>query len=157
ARPGPYVLLTVSDTGTGIPPDLLDRIFDPFFTTKEYGKGTGLGLSTVLGIVKGHGGFIQVVSEVGAGAHFLVYLPAAEIALARRAAEGPGECPRGRGECILVVDDEGHIREITRRQLEAYGYRVLTARDGDEALARYTEHQQEIHAVLTDLMMPGLG
>jgi two-component system sensor kinase len=156
ARPGPYVLLTVTDTGTGIPPEIVDQIFDPFFTTKEFGMGTGLGLSTVLGVVKGHGGFIQVASELGVGTSFQVHLPAAEMGQPRPVAESPAALPRGRGEGILVVDDESHVRDITKRQLEEHGYRVFTARDGNEALARYAQHQGEIHLVVTDVIMPGM-
>jgi PAS domain S-box-containing protein len=156
AKPGPYVLVTVSDTGTGIPPEHLDQIFDPFFTTKEFGKGTGLGLSTVQGVVKGHGGFISISSEVGVGTSFLVYLPAAESRQPKAAAEGPAPLPRGQGEGILVVDDEASLRDVTRRQLETRGYRVLTARDGNEAVTLYAQHREEIRVVLTDMMMPGM-
>jgi PAS domain S-box-containing protein len=156
ARPGPYVVLTVADTGTGVAPDVLDQIFDPFFTTKEFGKGTGLGLSTVLGIVKGHGGFIQVTSEVGVGTQFQVYLPAAETAPPKPAEEAPAPLPLGKGELVLVVDDEAAIRDVTRRNLETFGYRVLTAKDGTEAVALYRQHRSEVRAVLTDLMMPGM-
>ncbi|MBI3932124.1 MAG: response regulator [Acidobacteria bacterium] len=154
ARPGPHVILTVADSGTGIPPGLLDKIFDPFFTTKEVGKGTGLGLSTSLAIVKSHGGFIHVYTEARRGSSFRVYLPAT------LSAERPGlpaalaDLPRGRGEQILVVDDEASIREIARETLETYGYRVLTASDGAEAVAVYTQNAADVAAVLTDVRMP---
>src|SRR5262249_44723637 len=160
AKPGPYVRLTVVDTGSGIAPQILDKIFDPFFTTKEYGKGTGLGLSTVLGIVKGHGGCIAVSSDVGKGTQFQMHLPAVETH-ATISPEEPEETPAaGHGELILVVDDEAPIRQITKRNLEANGYRVLTAQDGSEAVALYAQHKEEIQLVLTDIVMPridGLG
>jgi PAS domain S-box-containing protein len=152
AKVGPYLVITVCDTGTGIPPEIVERIFDPFFTTKELGRGTGLGLSTVRGIIKAHGGFITVRSEVGRGSQFGVYLPAAEIDQIEREAER--NLPRGEGELILLVDDEVEIREITKKTLETYNYRVLTASDGIEAIAVYAQHQERIDAVLLDLIMP---
>jgi two-component system, cell cycle sensor histidine kinase and response regulator CckA len=154
ARPGPYVQLTISDTGTGIPEEVKDKIFDPFFTTKELGKGTGLGLSTVLGIVKSHQGFINVYSEAGRGTRFTVYLPAYTNGSTAHPAAQQLEMPAGQGELILVVDDEAAVREITRTTLETFGYRVLTASDGTEALTVYAQQSGEIHAVLTDMMMP---
>jgi PAS domain S-box-containing protein len=160
AQPGPYVRLTVTDTGTGMPPEIQQKIFDPFFTTKEYGKGTGLGLSTVLGIVKGHGGIITVASEVGRGTQFQVLLPALAISKVQTAEEKTGKACSGNGELILVVDDEAPIRQLTKINLEANGYRVLTAEDGSEGVALYAKHQADIQVVLTDMMMPridGLG
>jgi two-component system cell cycle sensor histidine kinase/response regulator CckA len=156
ARPGPYVVLTVADTGTGIPPGNLDKIFDPFFTTKELGKGTGLGLSTVLGIVKSHGGFVNVESELGKGTRFLVYLPALVLARPAPEEERPAAMPSGSGELILVVDDEPSVRAVTTAILETAGYRVLAAQNGAEALVLYKEHRDDIRAVLTDMMMPVL-
>ncbi len=154
AKPGPYVVVTIADTGVGIPPALLDKVFEPFFTTKEIGKGTGLGLSTVLGIVKGHGGFLNVYSEVGKGTRFKVHLPAADPAQSQAPREEEVPLPRGQGELILVADDEFAIREITRLTLEANQYKVLTASDGTEAVALYAQRGQEIKAVLVDIMMP---
>jgi two-component system cell cycle sensor histidine kinase/response regulator CckA len=154
AKPGAYIVITVSDTGMGIPMEILDRIFEPFFTTKELGKGTGLGLSTVMGIVKSHKGFVNVSSKVGYGTKFDVYLPALEEAQTP-IIENP-EMPRGRGELILVVDDEAAIRQITQTTLEAYTYQVMTASDGIEALALYAQHKDEINVVLMDMMMPAM-
>ncbi|MBI1915396.1 MAG: response regulator [Planctomycetes bacterium] len=154
ARPGRYAVLEVEDTGTGIPADLLERIFDAFFTTKEPGQGTGLGLSTVQGIVKGHGGFLDVESAASRGARFSVYLPAQETGQANQAVAGRVEPPGGRGERILVVDDEASVREITTAPLEASGYRAVTAQDGAEAVALYAKHQEEIAVVLADMSMP---
>lgn len=154
ARQGPYALITVTDTGTGIPAEILDRIFDPFFTTKDPGKGTGLGLATVQGIVKNHGGFINVYSELGKGTQFKIYLPAITSTQTSQAAAAISNLPAGHGETILVVDDETHIREITRTMLETFGYRVLSANEGAEGLRLYAEHHNEIAAVLTDMMMP---
>jgi two-component system sensor kinase len=153
AKPGSYVRLTVEDTGTGIPPEIMDKIFDPFFTTKEFGKGTGLGLSTVLGIVKGHGGFLTVSSKLGRGTQFQVHLPA-ESGAAKDEQGRAQSLPRGNGELILVVDDETPIRQITQRNLEAHGYKVLTAKDGVEAGALFIQHHKDIRLVLTDMAMP---
>jgi PAS domain S-box-containing protein len=154
AKSGSYVFITVADTGTGIPPEILDRIFDPFFTTKDQGKGTGLGLSTVQGIVKSHGGFINVYSEPGRGTQFRIYLPAVASAQAAQAAVALSNLPSGHGETILVVDDEASVREMARTALETFGYRVLVASEGAEAVALYAAHKDEITAVLTDMMMP---
>jgi two-component system cell cycle sensor histidine kinase/response regulator CckA len=154
AKPGSYALITVSDTGVGIPAEIIDKIFDPFFTTKETGKGTGLGLSTVIGIVRNHGGFVNVYSEVGKETRFRVYLPVADTGQLGQAEELRKEVPCGHGELILVVDDEAAIREIAKQTLENHGYSVLTANDGAEAVALYAEHKDEIRAVLTDTMMP---
>jgi PAS domain S-box-containing protein len=154
AKVGPYVVITVSDTGAGIPPRIMDRIFEPFFTTKEPSKGTGLGLSTAFGIVRSHGGFINVYSEVGRGTRFRVYLPAIETPEVKKAEEKRGELPRGNGELILVVDDEASIREVTRAILETLGYRVITANDGAEAVALYAQHREELGVVLMDMVMP---
>ncbi len=155
ARVGDYVVVTIADTGTGIPPEILDRIFDPFFTTKEIGKGTGLGLATVLGIVKSHHGSIDIHSEVGKGTLFKVYLPATATT---QAAPSPisAEPQLGHGETILVVDDEVAVRDITKATLAAYNYNAIVASDGIEAIAIYAQHQQKISLVLLDLMMPAL-
>jgi PAS domain S-box-containing protein len=153
AKAGRFVQITIADSGSGIPPNIINRIFEPFFTTKEYGKGTGLGLSTALGIVKSHGGFINVYSEPGLGTEFKIHLPAVETGFAG-VADLAAAPLAGRGELILVVDDEIAIREIAKGTLEAYGYRALTAADGTEAIALYAQHKGEIEVVLTDMMMP---
>lgn len=152
--PGPHVLLEVSDTGTGIPPDILEHIFDPFFTTKEVGKGTGLGLSTVHGIVKGHGGFIKVQSMPSKGTTFQIYLPSDPDQDPFLEAGPANPPPNGRGEIVLVVDDEPQILKAAQDLLEAHGYKVITASDGAEALAIFTRESRHIAVVLTDVMMP---
>jgi two-component system cell cycle sensor histidine kinase/response regulator CckA len=153
AKVGQYVVITVSDTGTGIPPEILDRIFEPFFTTKQPGKGTGLGLSTSLAIVKSHSGFITVYSEVGKGTVFKVYLPVVKATEVQKVEEQL-ELLAGHGESILVVDDEAMVREITSSILETHGYRVLTANDGKEAIKVYKQNREKIKVVLMDMMMP---
>jgi PAS domain S-box-containing protein len=154
--PGFFVLLRVSDTGTGIPPEILNKIFDPFFTTKAPGKGTGLGLSTVLGIIKSHGGFLQVESKVNQGTTFLVHLPAKEAAQPTAHESASSQLPTGHGELILAVDDEAAVLTMTKETLETFGYRVLTARDGTEAVALFNAHQFEVRGVLTDMLMPNM-
>ena len=152
--PGPYVVLEVRDTGAGIPPEIRDRIFEPFFTTKELGKGTGLGLSTVMSIVKEYGGFIRVESDAGKGTAFHVHLPAQPDRHAGNPKAEAQSPSRGHGETVLVVDDEESVCEVVQRTLENFGYRVLTAGDGEKALATYVGNQATIAVVLTDLMMP---
>jgi PAS domain S-box-containing protein len=154
ARPGPYLCLSVTDTGSGIPPEVLDRIFDPFFTTKPPGKGTGLGLSTAQAILKSHGGFINVYTEMGRGTTIRIYLPAKLDPGAARAEEMDSSAPAGNGELILVVDDEPSILEITKGMLEANGYAAITACNGAEALGLYRSSGTKIRATITDLMMP---
>ena len=154
AKPGRFVVISVTDTGPGMAPEIQSRIFEPFFTTKEMSKGTGLGLSTALTIVKSHGGFINVYSELHKGTQFSLYLPALDIPGAPDFAAGQTDLPLGQGELILVVDDEESIREITRGTLETFGYSVLTASDGTEALAIYADRKNEIAVVLTDMVMP---
>jgi PAS domain S-box-containing protein len=155
ARPGPYVMLLVSDTGTGIAPEILPRIFDAFFTTKGPGKGTGLGLSTIARIVRGHGGFVSVKSEVGAGTTFEIYLPRAERAPQPLAPAAPTvELAPGRGELILFIDDDRSVREMVAPALMEHNYRVLNAANGAEALALFKQHEGEVRLVLTDVAMP---
>lgn len=154
ARIGSYLLLTIADTGSGIPAELVDRIFEPFFTTKEFGKGTGLGLSTVAGIVKSHRGFITVSSEIDQGTQFNVFLPA--ICSTANALPDNNDLPIGHGETVLIVDDEAAIREIAQNSLEAHGYHTLTANDGVEAISLYMQHPQTIDLVIVDMMMPSI-
>ncbi|MDD5261586.1 MAG: PAS domain S-box protein [Methylacidiphilales bacterium] len=153
AKPGPHLVWLVSDTGTGISHSDLDRIFDPFFSTKESSKGTGLGLSTVLGIVRNHDGLILVDSKVGQGTQFRVYFPAlnAPIPSDQMSNEPP---QRGKGELVLVVDDEAGIRDVTGRVLRKYGYEVLLAANGIEALSLFKSRRSKIKAVFADLIMP---
>jgi len=154
AKLGPYAMIAVADTGTGIPPDILERIFEPFFTTKEIGKGTGLGLSTTMAIVKSHGGFLNVYSEVGRGTTFKVYIPAIKRPSVVANIERDNALVRGHGETVLVIDDETMIRDTVKSTIERYGYRVITAEDGAQAVALYSQHRNEIGVVLTDMMMP---
>jgi two-component system, cell cycle sensor histidine kinase and response regulator CckA len=157
AHAGRYVRLCVQDTGTGIPPELIDKIFDPFFTTKPVGHGTGLGLPTVLGIAESHGGFVLVDTAVGKGTSFKVYIPAAELDRnVGVAAAGGAAAPRGRGEIVLVVDDEPGIRRITYVILTKNGYEAFLAADGQEAVELFRQHRDGIKLVITDLMMPKL-
>ncbi len=154
AAVGNYIVITVADTGTGMTPEILERVFEPFFTTKELGLGTGLGLSTVVGIIRSHGGFVNVSSQVGTGTQFRVFLPA--VAATQTPPVDDLELPQGHGELILVVDDEAPIREITKTSLETYNYRVSTASDGIEAVAVYAQQKNDISLVLVDMMMPSM-
>ncbi len=154
AQPGMYVAISVTDGGAGIPEDIIDKIFEPFFTTKDVGKGTGLGLSSVQAIVKSHGGFMNVISEPNHGTTFRIYLPAQEMPLGSYEQAPEAALPRGSGETILVVDDESSIISITRQTLEAFGYHMITARNGAEAVAIYAQKMDKIAVILTDLSMP---
>ncbi len=154
AKEGHYIMITISDTGVGIPREILDRIFEPFFTTKDVGQGTGLGLSTVLGIVKSHGGFVNVYSEPGIGSSFQVHLPAVQEMETITPEEFLPQT--GHGELILLVDDEIAIQDITRTSLETHNYKTLIASDGIEAIALYAQNKDKISAVLMDIMLPTL-
>jgi two-component system, cell cycle sensor histidine kinase and response regulator CckA len=154
AKPGSYVSIAITDTGTGIPADIREKIFEPFFTTKEIGTGTGLGLSTTLAIVKSHGGFINLYSEVGKGTTFRVYIPSHGTDSRAMATSEEEELPTGNGEMILIIDDEAAIREITKETLQAYGYKTMAACDGAEGVALFAENKRNINVVITDIMMP---
>lgn len=155
AAPGSYLQLCVEDTGQGMPAEVVSKIFEPFFTTKVQGRGTGLGLSTSLAIVRSHGGFMQVYSEPGRGTRFTIGIPVAASAdVEAPVTTSSGALPRGNGEVVLVVDDEEAIRSVTRRTLEAHGYRVLVAGDGREAIEVIEHGDEPIDLVLTDMMMP---
>jgi CheY-like chemotaxis protein len=155
ARSGTFASLTVTDTGCGIKPEVMAHLFEPFFTTKEVGKGTGLGLATVYGIVKQHGGWIEVTSQPGTGAQFKVYLPEHEMTtpgdLATKALLGK---PTGGTETIFLVEDEPSLRGVAARVLRNYGYNVITASSGAEALRVWPQHADKIDLLLTDMVMP---
>ncbi len=156
AKPGHYVLLTVSDTGTGMTPEVLERIFEPFFTTKANSEGTGLGLSMVHGIVTQHGGYIRCYSEPGKGTSFKIYFPVSDRELYSDV-ELTREMPAFGTETILLVDDDDRIREMGRQMIEMAGYKVLIAKAGEEALEVYSSYKEEIALIILDLIMPGMG
>jgi PAS domain S-box-containing protein len=158
ALPGRYALLTVTDTGTGIGELIVDKVFDPFFTTKEVGKGTGLGLAMVLGIVKQHNGYISVESTSGTGTTFRVYLPLVESKIEADSLEQAAGRELAAGtETILVVEDEAVVRDLMKTILEIFGYTVICAEDGRDAMQKYTDYQSEIKLVIMDMVMPHMG
>jgi CheY-like chemotaxis protein len=150
---GNYIVITVRDTGTGMPPETLERIFEPFFTTKDFGKGTGLGLSIALGIIKSHKGCINVDSQVGQGSTFQIFLPSVNQKIIPVNTDNQA-IHQGQGEVILLVDDEEAIREVTKAILESYNYQTITAKNGMEAITIYAQYQNQIKVVLMDMMMP---
>ncbi|RME41234.1 MAG: response regulator, partial [Caldilineae bacterium] len=156
-EPGDYVLLAVTDTGTGMPPEVMEHIFEPFFTTKEVGKGSGLGLSTVFGIVKQNDGHIRVYSEEGKGTTFKIYLPAVGVAPPPAPKEEKRTEVRGGTETILLVEDEPQVRKLAFNTLTAQGYTVLDAPDGEAALKTAQTYTGPIHLLLTDVIMPRMG
>ncbi len=155
-RPGQYVLLSVSDTGTGMDRETQSRIFEPFFTTKEKGKGTGLGLSTVYGIVKQTGGYVMVQSEIGRGTTFHIYLPLTESSAEPHVAPVP-EKACGGNETVLLVEDEESVRQLVRDTLTAKGYKVIEGENGEAGLAAAARETGKIDLVITDVVMPGMG
>jgi PAS domain S-box-containing protein len=157
ARPGEFVEVEVRDTGAGIPAEVLQRIWEPFFTTKGVGNGTGLGLSTVRGILHQHEGFVTVDTGVGRGTTFSAFLPAASDEIIRQETRAMPKPARGKGELILVVDDDESIRQITARILNSHGYQTITAVDGADAIAVFAPRAQDVRLLLTDLQMPLLG
>jgi PAS domain S-box-containing protein len=154
AREGTFICLSVSDNGTGIEPDKISKLFEPFFTTKEVGKGTGLGLATVYGIVKQHQGWIEVESELGKGTVFKVYLPASAKAVQSKNGKAAPQNVRGGKETVLLVEDEAGVLSLARGILRSYGYYVLEARSGVEALRLWAQHDTKIDLLLTDIVMP---
>jgi PAS domain S-box-containing protein len=156
SRPSHYVVLRVADTGTGIPPEVLERIFDPFFTTKEPESGTGLGLFSAAGIVKGHGGFIRVFSQPPKGSTFAVYLPAEKRQVDAEVAPSSHSTFHGQGEIVLLVDDESAVRETARTVLERLNFTPLTANDGMDGLTRALQTGANLRAVITDVHMPNM-
>jgi CheY-like chemotaxis protein len=152
-RPGKFVSLLVSDTGTGVSPEIREKIFEPFFTTKSEGKGTGIGLSTVLRIMKAHEGFLRVESEPGQGTMFDIFLPIASEA-APVTEKATRKLERGKGELLLIADDESAIRELLKAEFDSAGYRVLAAADGEEALALFRKNLGEVRLLITDGEMP---
>jgi PAS domain S-box-containing protein len=157
AKVGSYVAVSVRDTGTGMPPEVLGRMFEPFFTTKPLGQGTGLGLATVYGIVKQSSGHITVQSEPGAGTTVTCYFPRLGADASAPQPEAPPDVPEGGHETILLVEDEPMLREVVHRVLEQYGYRVLLASDGNEALAIAADHRGVIDLLVSDVVMPELS
>jgi CheY-like chemotaxis protein len=154
-RPGRYALLTVTDTGCGMSPEVQARIFEPFFTTKGLGKGTGLGLAVVHGIVEQSGGHLEVCSLPGVGTTFKIYLPAVEEPATAASANEPCAPPAGRGETVLLVEDEDAVRAISVLLLESLGYRVLEAASAEEALRLVGAGRYKLDLLMTDVVMPG--
>ena len=151
-KPGNYVLIEISDNGIGMDDKTVQRVFEPFFTTKEMGRGTGLGLASVYGIIKGHGGYIDVDSVKGRGTTFTIYLPATDISLQKQS-NGLGENNAAQGT-ILLVDDEGVIIKTGRQMLERLGFTIMAANTGSEAVQIYEKHMNEIGMVILDMVMP---
>jgi CheY-like chemotaxis protein len=157
AVPGRYVLTTVTDTGSGMSEETMHSIFDPFFTTKAKGEGTGLGLAIVYGIIRQSGGWIEVSSKLGRGASFRIYLPRVDAIPVQNQARLTAALTLCGGETVLLVEDQEEVRRLTRTILESYGYHVLEAPNGDEAFRVAKEHSNEIHLLLTDVILPGMN
>ncbi len=152
--PGVYALITIADTGSGINEETRQRIFEPFFTTKEVGKGTGLGLSIVYGIIKQHDGYINVYSEPGMGTTFRIYLPLIAEDVQKKHVPPRTECPSRGSEVILLAEDDESLRQLTASVLDDFGYKVIEAVDGDDAVNKFMEHRDSIRLFLCDLIMP---
>ena len=157
ARPGEYVLLSISDTGHGMDREILEHVFEPFYTTKDVGKGTGLGLAMVYGIVKNHEGYILCYSEINTGTTFKIYLPAMEQSGQRQKPDKMEDLFKGGEETILLVDDEEYIRDLGVELLTDVGYKVLTATNGEQGLELYQKEQKKIDLIVLDLVIPGMG
>jgi two-component system, cell cycle sensor histidine kinase and response regulator CckA len=157
AAPGRYALMTVTDTGIGMNEETKQRIFDPFFTTKRQDTGTGLGLAMVYGTVRQSGGWIEVSSKLGQGASFRIYLPRIDARPVRDRGRSPISMTLYGGETVLVVEDQEEVRRLIRTILESYGYHVLEAENGTEALRLAAEHSSELHLLLTDVILPGMN
>jgi CheY-like chemotaxis protein len=152
-KPGRYALITVADTGRGMAAETQKKIFEPFFTTKGIGEGTGLGLAISYGIIKQHNGYIKVYSEPGEGTAFKIYLPLSEETAPAEKTADP-ETVKGGNETILVAEDDAALRQLSRIVLESFGYTVITAGDGDDAIAKFMENRERINLVLLDMIMP---
>lgn len=156
-KDGPYVCITVKDTGVGIQPEVADKIFEPFFTTKKFGKGTGIGLSTVMAVVRNHNGFVEFDTAPNTGTTFRVFLPAVASKSQSISNEKTNDAiPSGQGELVLIIDDEKSLRDITKSTLESYGYKVISAINGKTGLSQFKSHQKRIDAIIVDMMMPVL-
>jgi two-component system cell cycle sensor histidine kinase/response regulator CckA len=156
-RSGRFLVLGISDTGTGIPPEILSRVWEPFFTTKTAGRGTGLGLSTVRGIVENHQGFVRLITKLGQGTAFEIFLPAAEETMPPMPTAKTSTAKMGNGELILVVDDDVNVRDVIAATLVRHGYRIATATDGTEAVALFAPRNLEFRLVIADVSMPNLN
>jgi CheY-like chemotaxis protein len=152
-KPGRYVLISVKDTGTGIDEKTKERIFEPFYTTKEVGKGTGLGLSIVYGIIKQHNGYIDMDTEIGKGTEFKIYLPVIESGIEEKNPAAITILPSGT-ETILLAEDNGEVRELTKNILQKFGYKVLEAVDGEDAIKKFVEDKDGIQLLIFDVIMP---
>jgi CheY-like chemotaxis protein len=156
-KAGAYAVIQVSDTGGGMDEATRGKIFEPFFTTKEVGKGTGLGLAMVFGTIRQHNGYIDVYSEVGTGTVFKIYLPLSHAAPAEQDSSPQEPVTPGGSETVLVVEDDEHVREMTASILAQFGYRVITAADGEEAVARFSENRDSVSLVILDVIMPKMN
>ena len=155
--PGDYVMLAVSDNGSGMAPETLDKVFEPFFTTKGLGQGTGLGLATVYGVVKQNNGFINIYSEPEQGATIKAYFPRHSGEAVRVHRESPADIPSGQGETVLLVEDDGAILKLTQTILEKFGYTVLPAASPSEAENLAAAHAGDIDLLITDVVMPEMS